>query len=66
MSDQLQPTPIDELVNRLATKIGQLTTENEWLRVQLEMLTAQQQGPDVPEHTANGQHDDAHEGVAPI
>lgn len=46
MSDAVEPTPIDELVNRLATKIGQLTTENEWLRVQLEMLQRQQQ-PEV-------------------
>ena len=42
MSDETQPTEIDLLVNRLATKIGQLTVESEYLRVQLELAQKQQ------------------------
>lgn len=43
MSDQqVQPTQVDLLVDRLAQRIGQLTTENEWLKVQLELLQQQQ------------------------
>jgi hypothetical protein len=68
MSDQQQPTPIDVLVDRLGTKIAQLTIENEWLRVQLEAMQQQQQQESEVNPNLNGEHitDDTHEGVAPI
>ena len=46
MSDQQEPTLADRLVDRLATRVGQLTAENEWLRLQLEMMQ-QDQEPQV-------------------
>lgn len=60
MSDEQTPTPIDELVNRLANRIGQLTTENEWLRVQLELAQAQQQDKANP--MTNGEAQEAVHG----
>lgn len=41
MNDEHQPTPIDQLVNRLAIRVGQLTAENEWYAVQLEQANAE-------------------------
>ena len=54
MSDEQTPTPVDLLVDRLATKIGQLSTENEWLRLQLELMQVKQREPDV-DPTMNGE-----------
>ena len=54
MSDQQTPTPIDMLVDRLSQRIGQLTAENEWLRVQLELMQAKQPESDV-DPTMNGE-----------
>lgn len=51
MNDDQQPTAIDLLVDRLSRRIGQLTAENEWLRLQLEQ--AQQ---DQPLAATNGEH----------
>lgn len=68
MSDEQQPTPIDILVDRLGTRIAQLTIENEWLRVQMQQMEQQrQQEPEVnPNLNGHAVLDDAHEGTAPV
>jgi hypothetical protein len=51
MSDQLvDPTPVDLLVDRLSQRVGQLTVENEWLKVQIGLL--QEQTAEEPSHDA--------------
>lgn len=62
MNDQTQPTPIDMLVNRLATRVGQLTAENEWMAVQLEQANTELAALREQHASTNGE---THEVVTP-